>query len=59
MESNPSSYIDSIVLMTELSRKEIVEKEIEDILTLFIDGLVNNNILGLKKFCVSLGFDNA
>ena len=58
METDPTVYLDTIVLMTGIVREELIEKEIDDLLELFVTGLGKNNVAALRNFCVSLGFDN-
>ena len=57
METDPDTYIASIMMMSGLDQEEIVEKSIENILELFVSGLGENNIIGLRKFCITLGLN--
>jgi len=58
MEVDPAVYLGALVLMTGIVREELIEKEIDELLELFVSGLGKNNVATLRSFCVSLGFDN-
>ena len=50
------AYTLSIELMSGKTLQDLQEMNSEDILDLFVDGLVQNKILHLKTFCNKIGF---
>ena len=50
------AYTLSIELMSGKTLQDLQEMNSEDILDLFVDGLVQNKILDLKSFCNKVGF---
>ena len=49
-------YTNAVILMSDKSWEEIKQLESDEVLDLFIDGLLINKIATLKVFCESLGF---
>lgn len=54
-DNNPRAYLDSILLMSKKTVEELMAMNSDDILSLFIDGLVANQIASLDVFCNRLG----
>jgi len=54
-ENDWLEYVGCVQLMYELEFDEVVELDPFDIFTMFLEGLVENNVLGLTKLCESLG----
>jgi hypothetical protein len=52
-------YTLSVELMSEKSWKEIKNLTSEEVLRLFIEGLIANKIIQLKSFCDTVGFSHA
>ena len=50
------AYTLSIELMSGKTLQDLQEMDSEDILDLFVDGLMKNKILDLKSFCSKAGF---
>ncbi len=54
-ENDWLEYMGCVQLMYELEFDEIVELDSFDIFTKFLEGLAENNVFGLIRFCESLG----
>jgi len=55
-ESDPSAYLQAIVLMSGKTEKELEEKyDGQKVLGLFIDGLINNQAILLADFGRAIG----
>jgi hypothetical protein len=52
---NPLDYVKSIRIMTGKTITDLREYKVEEILTIFIDGLSENKIVSLANFMMSLG----
>jgi hypothetical protein len=52
-------YTNAVILMSGRSWEEIKQLKSEEVLNLFIDGLLINKIATLKVFCEKLGFSYA
>lgn len=52
-------YTNAVVLMSDKLWEEIKQLESEEVLDLFLDGLIVNKIAKLKVFCDSIGFSYA
>ena len=52
-------YTDAVMLMSGKSWEEIKQLESEEVLDLFLDGLIANKIAKLKVFCDNIGFSYA
>lgn len=52
-------YIDAIMLMSDMTQEEILSESIESAIMLFSEGLVNNHVLLLCKFCEELGYGSS
>ena len=48
-------YVGCVQLMYELEFDEIAELDSFDVFTMFLEGLIENNMFGLIRFCESLG----
>ena len=48
-------YVGCVQLMYGLELDEVVELDSFDIFTMFLEGLIENNVFGLIRFCESLG----
>lgn len=57
-EKRSDAFASALVLMTGLSVEELNEMEGEDIINLFIEGLVTNQITSLRSFCHEIGLSN-
>jgi hypothetical protein len=57
--NNHKDYTLSVEVMSGKSWEEIKQLNSDEVLDLFIDGLVNNKIISLKIFCESVGLDYA
>ena len=56
VESNQHrSYLDAVSLMSGIPIEELLDKPIPDVIEMFVDGLVTNNVPLLKQFCEELG----
>jgi len=53
---NHRDYIDSVVLMTGDDEQEILQLEPVEVLNIFTQGLMDNQIVSLKKFCESIDY---
>jgi len=53
---NHRDYVNAVSIMTDLSISELLEMGYEEILGLFIEGLIINQIISLKKFCESINY---
>ena len=52
-------YTNAVMLMSEKPWEEIKQLESEEVLDLFLDGLIINKIAKLKVFCGTIGFSYA
>lgn len=52
---DPYAYLDTVLTLTGLTEEELREYSSVEILEMFIDGLVLNQILSLDSFCKRLG----
>ena len=57
-EKKSDSFANALVLMTGLTTEELINMEGEDIINLFINGLVVNQITSLGNFCRGIGLSN-
>ena len=48
-------YVGCVQLMYGLELDEVVELDSFDVFTMFLEGLIENNVFGLVRFCESLG----
>lgn len=53
---NHTKFVEILGLMYSKSREEILQIKPEDAIVMFMEGLVENNILWLKKFCMVIGY---
>jgi hypothetical protein len=56
-EDESSAFVDALVLMTGHSENEILEFPPEFGLKLFMNGLIINDVIRLKKFCKEIRYD--
>ena len=52
-------YIDAIILMSGKTQEELISKPVEEVVMLFSEGLVDNHVLLLCKFCEDLGYGSS
>ena len=57
--SRPEIYIQSISLMSDFSEDDLLSMTSEQVLQLFIQGVMENQLPSLKKFCETIGYKNA
>jgi len=54
-ENDWLEYVGCVQLMYGLEFDEVVELDSFDIFTMFLEGLIENNVFALVRFCESLG----
>ncbi len=52
--STHRTYVDAIMLMTNKTQEEVLQLEVQEAIRLFMDGLIENDIVSLKSFCEEL-----
>jgi hypothetical protein len=52
------NYLMSIALMEQCEETELTDMTSNELLEVFADGLMRNNILGLRNFCMKIGYSN-
>lgn len=53
---NHQAYIDAVSLMSNTSVEELLKTDYKNVLNLFMEGLVENQILSLQAFCRGIGY---
>ena len=53
---NHRDYLDSIVLMTDEDEQDILQLDSVEVLNIFTQGLMDNQIESLKQFCESINY---
>ena len=51
---NHRDYLDSVLILTEQDEQDILQLESIEVLNMFTQGLMDNRIISLKKFCESI-----
>jgi len=51
---NHRDYLDSVLILTEQDEQDILQLESIEVLNMFTQGLMDNQIISLKKFCESI-----
>lgn len=56
VEDHSGAYVEATCLMNKCTLEELQEFSSQERLILFMDGLMKNNIINLRKFCKELNY---